>query len=223
VHSSKKLFIYMHAQTEEDDKYTTQSCDASDSSQMVSFEDDEEGSYMHIGDVDPKETLGSDYDDDVEEATTEHLRTVKGSSQMVNLEEDEVGSSYLHIKNIDPKEALGSDYDYDVEEAATTEHLHTISGSSRMVNLDDKGEECAMEQIEDGDVAAPCPFNSAEFEDEPKPKIDLRPESIDDDDGPPLPFTFSEERDSLSDVKKAATSQISFSISKMEPPVLFLP
>jgi len=214
----------MHAQTEEDDKYTTQSCAASDSSQMVSFEDDEEGSYLHIGDVDPIETLGSDYYDyDDEEATTEHLRTVSGSSQMVNLEgTDEEGGSGLQIKNFGPKETLGSDYDYDVEEA-TTEHLRTVPGSSQMVNLEGTDEECTMEQIEDGDDAAPRPFNSAEFEDEPKPKIDLRPESIDDDDGPPLPFTFSEERDSLSDVKKAATSQISFSISKMEPPVLFLP
>jgi hypothetical protein len=100
---------------------------------MVSFEDDEEGSYLHIGDVDPKETLGSDYDYDDEEATTEN-RTVSGSSRMVNLEDDEEVSSYLHIKNVDPTETL---YDYDVEEA-TAEHLRTISGSSRMVILTTK-------------------------------------------------------------------------------------
>jgi hypothetical protein len=70
----------------------------------------------------------------------------------------------------------------------------------------------AMEQIEDGDDAAPRPFNSAEFEDEPKPKIDLGELSTDegDDDGPPL--TFSQQRDSLSDaIKKSATSKISSS------------
>jgi len=65
-----------------------------------------------------------------------------------------------------------------------------------------------LEEIEDGDDA-PRPFNSAEFEDdESTPKIDLGTESADEDDGPPLPFSY--ERESVSDdaKKKAATPQI---------------
>jgi hypothetical protein len=40
-----------------------------------------------------------------------------------------------------------------------------------------------MEQIEDGNDAAPCPFNSIdiEFEDESKLKIGLRKESTDEE------------------------------------------
>jgi len=75
----------------------------------------------------------------------------------------------------------------------------------------------AMEQIEDGDDAAPRPFNYAEFEDyDSQPKLDLgEEESTDEDGGPPLPL--SQQRDSLSDAKKmAATSQIS---SSAAPPV----
>ena len=65
-----------------------------------------------------------------------------------------------------------------------------------------------LEEIDDGDDA-PRPFNSAEFEDdESTPKIDLGTESADEDDGPPLPFSY--ERESVSDdaKKKAATPQI---------------
>jgi hypothetical protein len=54
----------------------------------------------------------------------------------------------------------------------------------------------AMEQVEEGDDAAPRPFNSAEFEDhDPKPKVDLGEESIDEDDGPPLPLNYAEFED----------------------------
>eukprot|EP00984_Skeletonema_dohrnii_P003095 scaffold1036_cov135-Skeletonema_dohrnii-CCMP3373.AAC.5 len=70
-----------------------------------------------------------------------------------------------------------------------------------------------LEEIEDGDDA-PRPFNSAEFEDdESTPKIDLGTESADEDDGPPLPFSY--ERESVSDdaKKKAATPQIELSLS----------
>ena len=57
-----------------------------------------------------------------------------------------------------------------------------------------------LEEIEDGDDA-PRPFNSAEFEDdESTPKIDLGTESADEDDGPPLPFSY--ERESVSDDAK---------------------
>jgi hypothetical protein len=72
----------------------------------------------------------------------------------------------------------------------------------------------AMEQIEDGDDAAPRPLTYAEFdeEDDPKPKLDLGEESTDEDEGPPLPLTFSQQRDSLHDAKKkVARSQISSS------------
>jgi surface protein len=70
----------------------------------------------------------------------------------------------------------------------------------------------AMEHVEEGNDAAPRPFNSSDFEDEPKPKIDLSEESSDEDDGPPLPFTFIQERHSLSDAKRmAATPPISLS------------
>ena len=69
-----------------------------------------------------------------------------------------------------------------------------------------------MEQIEDGDDAAPRPFDYAEFDedDNSKPKLDLGEESTDEDGGPPLPFTFGQQRDPLRDAKRmAATSQIS--------------
>jgi hypothetical protein len=42
---------------------------------------------------------------------------------------------------------------------------------------------CTMEQIEDGNDAAPCPFNSVEFEDGSKLKIGLRKESNDEEVG----------------------------------------
>jgi len=67
----------------------------------------------------------------------------------------------------------------------------------------------AMEQIEDGDDVAPRPYAFDEFEDDSKPKIDLGEESIDEDDGPPLPF--SQQQDSLSGAKEkmvAASSPI---------------
>ena len=53
----------------------------------------------------------------------------------------------------------------------------------------------ALEEIEDGDDDAPRPFNSVEFEDESKSKVKLFEEPIDEDDVPPLPFTFSQQRD----------------------------
>jgi hypothetical protein len=57
-----------------------------------------------------------------------------------------------------------------------------------------------LEEIEDGDDA-PRPLNSAEFEDDiSAPKIDLGMESADEDDGPPLPFSY--ERESVSDDTK---------------------
>jgi surface protein len=46
-----------------------------------------------------------------------------------------------------------------------------------------------MELIEDDDDAAPHPFNSAEFEDEPRPKIELFAESTNEDGVPPLAST----------------------------------
>jgi hypothetical protein len=64
--------------------------------------------------------------------------------------------------------------------------------------------QCAMELIEEGDDAAPRPLTYAEFdgEDDLKPKLDLGEESTDEDEGPPLPLTFSQQRDSLHDAKK---------------------
>jgi surface protein len=82
----------------------------------------------------------------------------------------------------------------------------------------------AMEQIEDGDDAAPRPLNYAEFyEDDPKLKVDLGEESTDDDDGPPLPFTFGQQRDSLRDAKRKAvvtshtTSSVASPIDGINP------
>jgi hypothetical protein len=71
----------------------------------------------------------------------------------------------------------------------------------------------AMEQIEDGDDVAPHPYAFDEFEDDSKPKNDLGEESIDEDDGPPLPFR--QQRDSLSGAKEkmvAASSPIEASV-----------
>ena len=75
--------------------------------------------------------------------------------------------------------------------------------------------QCAMEQIEDGDDSAPRPFNYAEFyEDHPKLKLDLGEESTDEDDGPPLPFTSGQQRDSLRDAKwMEVTSQTTSSVT----------
>jgi surface protein len=75
--------------------------------------------------------------------------------------------------------------------------------------------QCAMEQIEDGDDSAPRPFNYAEFyEDHPKLKLDLGEESTDEDDGPPLPFTSGQQRDSLRDAKwMEVTSQTTSSVA----------
>jgi surface protein len=77
----------------------------------------------------------------------------------------------------------------------------------------------AMEQIEDGDDAAPRPFGYASefYEDDPKPMLDLGEESTDDDDGPPLPLTFGQQRDSLSDAKNmVATSQTTSAASPID-------
>jgi len=64
--------------------------------------------------------------------------------------------------------------------------------------------QCAMELIEEGDDAAPRPLTYAEFdgEDDLKPKLDLGEESTDEDEGPPLPLTFSQQRDSCMMPKK---------------------
>jgi len=48
-----------------------------------------------------------------------------------------------------------------------------------------------MEQIEDENDAAARPFNSVEFEDKSKLKIELEDKSTDADDGPPLPQDIS--------------------------------
>jgi surface protein len=126
---------------------------------------------------------------------------------------------------VDPSTALGGLEHVDEEEAALVPFVQPIADMD-MVEIK-KGKikkakimpsadvsttpQCAMEQIEDGDDAAPRPFNYAEFDDDdPKPKLDSgEEESTDEDDGPPLPFTFGQQRDSLRDAKKiVATSQI---------------
>jgi hypothetical protein len=100
----------------------------------------------------------------------------------------------------------------DILEARLNDKLRTGSlNTNTNINADMASEDVsmtpqpptrdAMEQIEDGDDAAPCPFNFAEFEDEPRPKIELCEESTDEGDT----LLLSQQRDSSGAKKMAET------------------
>jgi surface protein len=133
-----------------------------------------------------------------------------------------VGLEHVDVDDAAPVPLIQQIADMGIEKDDTNTKINSIFAScDEDISMMHAPRQDAMEEIEDGDDAAPRPFNSAEFEDEPKPKtkIELCNESSDEDDGPPLSLTFSEERDSLSDAKKlAATPKTSSSSSRNDAP-----